>query len=115
MRRLALLTGAFLVCAAHVAAQSAVPKNDTQSWNDVQFTIPLNKKTEFVLTGTVRLGGHLTEAVDERWGIRFNYAVNKYVTLQTLYFHREAKPPNGRHEREDRGTVGANLRSEEQT
>ena len=68
------------------------------------------QKTEFVLIGTLRIGDNITRPVDERWGIRFNYALNKYITLQTLYFHREARPPNGRHESEDRGTVGANLR-----
>jgi hypothetical protein len=63
-----------------------------------------------VLIGTLRLGDNITKPVDERWGIRFNYALNKYITLQTLYFHRDARPPNGRHEREERGVVGANLR-----
>ena len=107
----ALFVGAILLCTAHATGQTrVVPKSDTQSWNDVQFTIPLNKKTEFVVIGTLRLGDNLTKPVDERWGIRFNYALTKYVTLQTLYFHREARPPNGRHEREERGTVGANLR-----
>jgi len=110
MKIAALLLGAIVLCAATVAAQTPVPRNDTQSWNDVQFTIPLNKKTEFVLTGTLRIGDNFSRPVDERWGIRFNYALDKYVTLQTLYFHREARPPNGRHEREERGTVGTNLR-----
>ena len=110
MKLEALLLRTIVLCAAPVAAQSPIPKSDTQSWNDVQFTIPLNKKTEFVLTGTLRIGDNFSRPVDERWGIRFNYALGKYVTLQTLYFHREARPPNGRHEREERGTVGANLR-----
>jgi len=110
LKKAALVLGALVLCAAHAAGQSPVPKGDTQSWNDIQFTIPLTKKTEFVLIGTLRIGDNITRPVDERWGIRFNYALNKYVTLQTLYFHREARPPNGRHEREERGTVGANLR-----
>jgi hypothetical protein len=108
MKLAALLVGALVLCAANAAGQ--VPKADTQSWNDVQFTIPLNQKTEFVVIGTLRIGDNITKPVDERWGFRFNYALNKYITLQTLYFHREARPPNGRHESEDRGTVGANLR-----
>lgn len=98
------------VCAVHAQGQSRVPETDTQSWNDIQVTIPLNKKTEFVLLGTVRLGDNLSSFVDEREGVRLNYLVQKYVTLQALYFHRDAKPPNGRHEREERLTLGANLR-----
>ena len=100
-----------VLCAGVCATgQTRVPKSDTQSWNDVQVTISINKKTEFVLLGTLRIGGNLTKPVDERWGIRFNYALKKYVTLQTVYFHREAKPPNGKHESEDRLTLGANFR-----
>src|SRR6185436_16695841 len=106
----AFLAGLLLMSATQVVAQSRVPKSDNQSWTDVQVTVPLNKKTEFVIIGTLRMGDNLTQPVDGRWGIRFNYALNKFVTLQTLYFHREAKPPNGRREWEERGTVGANLR-----
>jgi Protein of unknown function (DUF2490) len=93
-----------------VRTQTRVPKADTQSWNDVQLTIPLSKKVDFLIQGTLRIGGNLTKAVDERWGFGFNYKLNKYVTLNELYFHREAKPPNGRPEREDRLTFGATLR-----
>ena len=96
------------LCAFPVFAQ--VPETDNQSWNDIQVTVPLNKKTEFVLLGTVRIGDNFTSFVDERVGVRLNYAIQKYVTLQTLYFHRDAKPPNGRHEREERLTFGANFR-----
>ncbi len=110
MKLKALLLGAIALCAANAAGQTPVPKSDTQSWNDVQFTIPLNKKTEFVLIGTLRIGGNISKPVDERWGFRFNYALDKYITLQTSYFHRDARAPNARHEREERGTVGANLR-----
>jgi hypothetical protein len=101
---------ATLVCAGNSRAQTKVPETDTQSWNDVQITIPLNKKTEFVILGTVRIGDNLTSFVDEREGFRVNYLVQKYVTLQTLYFHRDAKPPNGKHEREERLTFGANFK-----
>ena len=100
-----------VVCAAvSLRVQSQVPKTDNQSWNDVQFTIPLDKRTEVVFQGTLRLGDNMTDPVDERWGIRFNSTIEKHVTLQTLYFHREARPPRGRSEHEDRLTIGANLR-----
>ena len=108
MRTLILLAAFVAVYAPSAFAQ--VPETDNQSWNDIQVTIPLNKKTEFVLLGTVRLGDNITSFVDERVGVRLNYAIQKYVTLQTLYFHRDAKPPNGRHEREERLTFGANFR-----
>ncbi len=92
-----------------VGAQTRVPKTDTQSWNDVQLSVPLSKKADFIIQGTLRIGGNLTTAVDERWGIGFNYKVNNYVTVNSLYFHRDARPPHGRFEYEDRITIGATL------
>lgn len=91
-------------------AQTPIPKSDTQSWNDLQLTIPLGKKVDFLVQGTLRLGGNLSKAVDERGGFGFNYKLNQYVTFNELYFHREARPPNGRHEVEERLTLGATLR-----
>lgn len=104
------LTAILLCTGGRALAQTQIPKSDIQSWNDVQLTIPLTKKVDFLLQGTLRIGGNLSKAVDERWGFGFNYKVNKYVTLNELYFHREARPPNGRHEVEERLTLGATLR-----
>lgn len=112
-RPIVLIFAGILTLAAYqglARAQSRVPRADNQSWNDVQLTIPLNKKFDFLIQGTIRIGGNLTTAVDERWGFGFNYEVNKYLTLNELYFHREAKPPNGRQEHEDRLSFGATVR-----
>jgi hypothetical protein len=113
MRRLVILAIGFSAVFFGVTngrAQSAVPESDTQNWTDLQVTIPLSKKAEFVITETLRIGDNITKFVDEREGFRFNYAIQKYVTLQTLYFHRDAKAPRGRQEREERITLGANFR-----
>lgn len=99
-----------LVCAALASAQS-VPEKDTQSWNDIQVTIPMGKKVDFVINGTIRLGDNLSAAVDERWGAGFNYKPNKYLTLSQSYFTRAARPPNGRRETETRLTLGATLQN----
>jgi uncharacterized protein DUF2490 len=103
------LAGILLGGGSRGSAQTPVPRADTQSWNDVQLTIPLSQKVDFLIQGTLRIGGKLSKAVDERWGFGFNYKLHKYVTLNELYFHREARPPNGRHEVEERLTLGATL------
>ena len=100
-----------VVCAAQAAAQSRIPENDTQNWNDIQLTIPLNKKVDFLVQGTLRMGDNLTTAVDERWGAGFNYKVNQYLTLGASFLNREARPPNGRRERETRGTLAVTLQN----
>lgn len=107
---ISLLAAMLLFAAGNAHAQALVPKTDTQNWNDVQVTIPMSKKVDFLVQGTLRIGGKVTTPVDERGGFGFNYKIWKYVTLNELYFHREAKPPHGKQEREDRLTVGATLR-----
>jgi hypothetical protein len=90
-------------------AQTKAPKADTESWNDVQLAIPLSQEVDFLIQGTLRIGGNLSTPVDERWGLGFNYRIQKYITLNELSFHREATPPNGKHESEDRLSFGATL------
>jgi Protein of unknown function (DUF2490) len=103
-----LLIFGLLLCAAHAAAQ--VPEKDTQSWNDVQLTIPMTRKVDFLIQGTLRVGDNLTSPVDERWGVAFNYKFNKYLTLGQSFFSRNARAPHARiREREDRLTLGAML------
>lgn len=98
-----------LTCAASAAAQLPVPQTDTQSWNDFQFTIPVTKRIDFVPQLTLRFGDNVTKSVDERWGFAWVFKINQYLSFGTMYFHREARPPHGRREHEDRITVGATL------
>lgn len=109
LTRSACLTLLLILIAKSVTAQTTnrVPETDVQSWNDVQLTIPMNKKVDFLLTGTLRVGDNVTKAVDERFGVGFNYKLNPYVTLNEWVFGREARPPNGRREHETRLTLGA--------
>jgi hypothetical protein len=103
------LTLPVLLLATSVVAQTTnrVPENDVQNWNDVQLTVPVNKKIDFIMVGTFRLGDNLTKAVDERFGAGFNYKVNPYITLHQVVFGRVARPPNGQKEHETRLTLGA--------
>jgi Protein of unknown function (DUF2490) len=104
-----LMTTVLLFTPRSVKPQSRVPKTDTQSWNDVQISVPLSKKVDFSIVGTLRIGDNLRTPVDERWGIRFDYKTRKYLTVNSMYFHRDARPPHGRFEYEDRITIGATL------
>jgi hypothetical protein len=106
---LLFLTAVLLCPGGGDFAQTPVPEADTQNWNEIQLTIPVSKKVDFLIQGTLRIGGNISKAVDERWGFGFNYKLNKYVTINELYYHREARAPNGRHEVEERLTLGATL------
>jgi len=101
----------FCLDASSLAQSAAVaPKSDTQNWNDVQLSIPMSKKVDFVIQGTLRIGDHITRPVDERWGLGFAFKLGKYLSFNPFYFHREARPPGGKHESEDRFTLGATVR-----
>jgi len=108
----ALLLVTVLGAMSGTCAQSAskIPKSDTQFWNDTQLAIPLNQKVDFVTQGTIRVRSNFDSVVDERWGVGWVYKANKYLSFNPFYFHRDAKPPNGRHEREERLTLGATFR-----
>lgn len=107
----AWLLTALLTCASRDAwAQSRVSKIDNQLWTDVQLTVPLNKQFDFVLQGTLRFGGDISTVVDRRISAGFNFKTSKYVTLNELYVHREARPANGREEHEERLTLGTTVR-----
>jgi len=108
-RRIALLSLMLLATSAFAQTTSRIPETDVQNWNDVQLTVPVNKKVDLLMQGTLRLGDDLTKAVDERFGAGFNYKVNPYITLQESVFGRVARAPRGRSEHETRLTFGASL------
>jgi uncharacterized protein DUF2490 len=109
-RRILWVLMAFLV-AMTAAGQTTnrVPETDVQNWNDVQLSMPVSKKVDFVVLGTLRLGNNLTTPVDERFGAGFNFKLNSYLTLQESVFGRVARAPRGRSEHETRLTLGATL------
>lgn len=102
----------FFLFTASLIAQTTnrVPKSDNQSWNDLQISIPMTEKIDYTLQLTGRFGDNVTQLVDLRYGVGWVFRPNKYLSFNPFYFHREARPPNGRHEREDRLTLGATVR-----
>lgn len=106
------LASLILFClSGRVCAQAtAPPEKDFQSWNDLQLTIPMSKRVDFVFQGTLRMGGNISKPVDERVGIGFAFKIGKYLTFNPSYLHREARAPQGRPESEERVTLGATAR-----
>lgn len=80
------------------SAQAIVPPptDDTQLWNDLQISVPLNKKVDLVFTGTFRLGRGLTHPVSERGAVSVAYKANKFLTLETGYQYVANQPSKGR-------------------
>src|SRR5215210_6211364 len=107
-----LLCIGFLLICMNVGARAQrapAPKSDTQSWNDIQLTIPLNKQFDFILTGTLRIGRNITHPVDERIGISFSYKPNKYFSIAPGYTHIRMQPTATQHNAEERLSVAATI------
>lgn len=113
LRRGGYLLAVLVLLGTSYSASAQIQKplrSDTQFWNDAQLATPLTKKVDFVMTLTTRLNSHLNDNVDERWGVGWVIKLNKYLSFNPFYFHRQAQPPRLIHEREDRLTLGATLR-----
>lgn len=103
----------------NIFSQTTQPRNDSQFWNDTQFTIPLKKEKDdkgkefdrvaLVVTTTLRVGRNLQSLVDERISIGVDFKVNKYLTLTPAYLFRAEQPLAGRNASESRYRFAATL------
>lgn len=98
------------VCAIFTNAQATVDRDDNQSWNDVQITIPVTKKFDFFLSGTLRLGKNITRVQDARAGGGVVFKPIKDLSFSTSYVFIEARNSSGVFKREHRYVFYARYR-----
>lgn len=105
------LAGLLLIAIAGlVSGQSTVDRSDIQEWNDVQVSMAVTKKVDFVLLGTLRLGRDISHAVDERIGAGLSFKLGKYIVVAPSYLHIRTQPSEGRRAYENRLSVPVTLR-----
>jgi len=84
-------------------------RGDTQSWNKVQFTVPLGDRIDLTFRGDLRLGRNLGDFVDERVGASLRFKLSTYIELSSGYEYVVRQPERGRTTYENRisfaGTV----------
>ena len=108
-----LFTWGIMVCLADTSdgqAKKAAPSDDTQSWNEIQVTIPLRRQVDLILLGHVRIGRDVSHFVDERTGASFSFKVGKFLALAPGYLYRSDQPVAGQHNHEHRLTFAGTLR-----
>src|SRR5215203_2950915 len=88
-------------------AQTTADEEDFQSWNDVQLTIPVNKRVDFIVTGTLRFGDNVQELVDRRIGGALNFKVNNWLSIQPGYTNIITTPVVGSRRNENRLSLAA--------
>lgn len=88
-------------------AQTTVDEEDFQSWNDVQLTVPINKRVDFIVTGTLRFGDNIQKLVDRRIGAAVNLKVNNWLSIQPGYTNIITTPRIGSRRNENRLSFAA--------
>src|SRR5436190_8249495 len=77
----------FLLPLVRAHAQTLQPQDDTQSWNDLLITVPLNKHFEFLGGITGRFGSDISQLNDARFGAGINWKVTKSITILPFYWN----------------------------
>lgn len=91
-----------VVCAVFVNAQATVDRDDNQSWNDIQITVPMTKEFDFFMQGTFRFGKNVTRLHDRRIQVGFTYKPTKALSFSPFYWNIVARNASGRFRQEHR-------------
>jgi len=84
------------------AKAQATDNEDLQSWNDIQLTIPVNKKVDVVLQTTIRFGQNITRVSEGRVGAGAVFKIGKAVSFSPSYTYIEARNMAGVFQNEHR-------------
>ncbi len=93
-----------VLCFVHVAA-ARVPgqdDEDTQSWNELQVSIPLAERVDLLLLSTARVGRNIRSLVEGRIGAGLNFHLTRAMSFSPTYQHIETRDSAGRFRTEHR-------------
>lgn len=101
----------FILLAQTALSQTAAPEEDTQSWNEVQIAVPVNKKLDFNLSAQLRFGRNFRNFVDENLsvGTGFTYKPSKYLQFAPSYSYIVNRPSGNRNAYENRLNLPATI------
>jgi hypothetical protein len=94
IRQVLLVSAIFAALSLGAAAQSP-DDEDNQSWNDLQVTIPVNKRVDLLLLATARLGSNFADFAEGRVGAGVSVKLNKSIYISPTYQHIETRNAAG--------------------
>lgn len=101
----------FLISIANdAAAQSKLPRDDVQEWNELQLIAPVHPRIDLVLDGQVRFGDQISRVVIARGSAGFAFRLNNHFTLTPAYVYQAAEPLPDRKTIEHRITLTGALK-----
>ena len=92
------------------ASAQIVDQTDNQFWSDVQVTVPMTKKVDFNVLGTLRVGRDIGRPVDERLGMGFTFRFGQHVSIAPNYLYVATQPVRNRRVWESRLSLPVTLR-----
>ena len=103
------------VAFASFATAQTTDDEDLESWNDIQLSIPVNKKIDVVLQTTFRFGQNITRLAEARVGAGTVFKITKSIAFAPSYTYIEARNAAGifhyEHRYSLRGTYKFPIRS----
>lgn len=109
--KLILIIALFLAFSIAAVAQSAPDRSDTQSWNDLQLTVPLSKKVDFVTKLSLRFGSNVTKFAENRVLFGFSFKPKKGLSITPFYWQVNSRNPRtGKYSREHQFDIAAAYR-----
>lgn len=92
----------FIIAFAGTVSLVAQDDEDTQSWNDLQISIPVNKKVDWLLFGTLRFSRQLKNPSETRLGSGVNWKATKEFSVSPTYLYIETRNLAGQFRTEHR-------------
>ena len=93
--RTPLLSLAFLLLTGSSFGQFLEPQDDTQSWNEVQLTAPLDKHFDFSTAVAMRFGKNITQLSDGRFAFGIVWKPHKSINITPFYLYVRARNAAG--------------------
>ena len=92
-----LLVSAFLFPGIFAFAQTPATQDDEdiQSWNDVQLTVPLTKRFDFITGATGRIGKDISRFNEGRYLIGYVWKPHKAFSVSPFYSYIKARNSSG--------------------
>lgn len=101
----------FLISIANdAAAQSKLPRDDVQEWNELQLAAPVHPRIDLVLDGQLRFGDRISRVVVTRGSAGLALKLNNHFTLTPGYVYQIAEPLPDRKTIEHRITLTGALK-----
>ncbi len=89
------------ICGFSVLAQQTIDDEDIQSWNDVQLAVPLNKKVDFFIQGTLRFGNNISQLTDHRIAVGYVLKPTQSIAITPFYWNISTRDARGVFRREN--------------